>query len=105
MTTVTNTLIEQKLDDIGHQLDIIRREAISFKGYSNRQFAFIATEMATKDDLNRFATKDDLKGFATKDDLKAFATKEDFNRFATKDDLDDLTIIVLKIAEKVGVVD
>src|SRR3954470_13174298 len=35
------------------------------------------TNLATKQDLERFATKDDLKNFATKDDFKNFATKDD----------------------------
>jgi hypothetical protein len=53
------------------------------------------SDLATKQDLERFATKDDLQRFATKDDLERlterFATKDDLQRFATKDDLERLT--------------
>ena len=47
----------------------------------------MATNLATKMDLERFATKADWERFATKADLERFATKADLERFATKADL------------------
>ena len=57
------------------------------------------SDLATKQDLDRFATKQDLDRFVTKQDLDElptklgldrFATKQDLDRFATKQDLDEL---------------
>jgi len=37
---------------------------------------------------SNLATKQDLERFATKQDLECFATKQDLERFATKDELE-----------------
>lgn len=98
-------LIDQKLDNIRGQLDVIRREASSFRAYANTQFRVIFETMATKDDLYRLEDSMEVKmdaKFATKDDLRNMESRMN-ERFASKQDLAALTAIVIKIAEKVGV--
>ncbi len=46
------------------------------------------SDLATKQDLDRFATKQDLDRFVTKQDLDELPTKLGLDRFATKQDLD-----------------
>ncbi|HEY8886388.1 MAG TPA: hypothetical protein VIM31_02695 [Candidatus Microsaccharimonas sp.] len=100
MTTV-NSRIDQKLDNIQHQLDAMRREEVAFRGYVNRQFTFIATEMVTKDDLRRMEANL-VAEMASKEDLCSMEAKMT-EKMATREDLAKLTAIVIKIAEKVGV--
>jgi hypothetical protein len=95
---ITNILLEQKLDNIQHQLDAMAREDAAFRSYVNKQFNRIDKTMVTKDDLKQFASKGDLRQFATKNDLLKVRAE-----MATKEDLSKLTEIVIKIAEKVGV--
>jgi hypothetical protein len=60
------------------------------------------TNLATKQDLERFATKEDLERFATKEDLKNFATKEDIKNFATREEL--YTVVRAAVQELVQVI-
>jgi glutaredoxin 2 len=52
-----------------------------------QQLDAMLSNLATKQDLERFATKEDLERFATKEDIKNFATKEDLKSFATREEL------------------
>ncbi|HEY8886394.1 MAG TPA: hypothetical protein VIM31_02740 [Candidatus Microsaccharimonas sp.] len=90
MTTVS-VHIDQKIDSIQHQLDMMRREEVAFRGYVNRQFTFIATEMVTKDDLRR--TETNL--------VAEMASKDDLNKLT--EIVEKMSETVIKIAEKVGV--
>lgn len=81
---ITEPLFDKKIDNLQHQLDIMHREDVAFKGYVNRQFEFISREMVTKEDLRTMEVR-----------MRA--------EMVTKDDLSKLTEIVVKIAEKVGV--
>ena len=104
MATQTS-LIDQKLDNIQGQLDVIRREASSFRAYANTQFRVMFETMATKDDLYRLEARIEVKmdaKFATKEDLSNMEARMN-ERFASKEDLTILTAIVIKIAQKVGV--
>jgi hypothetical protein len=117
MTTV-NTGIDQKIDNVQYQLDVMHREDAAFKGYVNRQFAGIANEMVTKEDLRRteanivaeMACKKDLRimearmktEMTSSEDLRCIEIKLTEN-MATKVDLGKLTTLVMKIAEKMGV--
>lgn len=63
--TITNTMLEQRIDDIQRQLDelkrdvrmlrqdveLMRREFDAFRGYVNQQFDRAWEEVATKQDL------------------------------------------------------
>lgn len=87
----TDTIFDKKMDNLQGQLDTMRHEDEVFRAHANKHFGFVATEVATKEDLRnlRMATKDDLRELEL--------------RMATKSDLGKLTEIVVKIAEKVGV--
>jgi hypothetical protein len=102
--TTTKATVDQKIDNVQDQLDVMRRENAAFKGYVHRQFTVIAKEMATKDDLRRLEANI-LAETASK---AAIIRLEEGMRqmridMATKKDLQTLTVLVIKIAEKVGV--
>lgn len=78
--TTTDIVFDKKIDNVQDQLDVMHREDAAFRGYSNKMFAM----MATKQDLR---------------DMEARIRID----VVTKDDLNKLTVIVLKIAEKIGV--
>lgn len=102
MTTVTSkTVFDKKIDNIQHQLDIMRRESESFRAHANSHFEFVHNKVATKSDL--YTLEQRLSGeMATKQDLHKMETGLRVD-LASKDDLHTLTDIVTKIAEKVGV--
>ena len=123
MTRIKLT-VDQKIDNLQHQIDTINRSDSVFKGYVHRQFEGIAKQMATKEDLYAMearigvTTKSDLRNMekrlrgdmATKADLEKMATKADLDGMATKSDfrslevkLASLSSVLIKIAEKVGV--
>jgi hypothetical protein len=87
---ITTTELDKKIDNIQDQLNIMNREATSFRVYVNRQFEFIFETMASKDDLYELEYRL-RREMATKDDLKALESR--------------LMKAVLKIAEKVEVIE
>jgi hypothetical protein len=88
MTTIMpKTEFDKKIDNIQHQLDIMRRESEAFRAHANTHFEFVNNEVATKEDVR--ALRRDM---ATKQDL-----------YKVERNLASLTVIVQKIAEKIGV--
>jgi hypothetical protein len=99
--TTTKITFDQKIDNIQHQLDTMNRGDAAFKGYVHRQLGLITETMATKEDL--YKLEDRLTGkMATKEGLYNLEDRLK-SELATKGDLGNLTKIVTKIAEKVGV--
>lgn len=79
-TAVTKVTFNRKIDNIQHQLDIMRRESETFRAHSNNHFEFVHNELATKEDLRNLQAT-----------------------MVTKDDHIKLTTLIEKIAKKVGV--
>ena len=75
---ITHTQLEQKIDNVQHQLNSMAREGAAFRGYVNKQFERIYETMATKDDLRRVEAR-------------------------LSDRLDVQCVIIVKIAQKLGV--
>lgn len=64
----TDTVFNKKIDNLQGQLDTMRHEDEVFRAHANKHFGFVATEVATKEDLrdleSRMATKVDLNNLA-----------------------------------------
>lgn len=106
---ITKQLLQEKIDDVQHQVNTLRWEGDHFRPHVNKQVERIDQiyeQMATKEALSKLDAKFEARFDAVDDRFEGMDAR--FDRMDAKFDrmtirLDDHGAILTKIAQKLGV--